>query len=132
MESQALVPASSVAVPAAKPKKITLATIKRFIEKNRAQLHISTRSRFDGMQDCVDSCRDQSFRPITAPNRDGKAFAPSPYDRDNTLGIAGAWFVFESRDSFSLYEDRNFTGFEVYNCCGSFVLAVPKQRAVLS
>ena len=43
-----------------------------------------------------------------------------------TLGIAGTWFVGSSRDYFSQYEDDQFTGIKVYNCCGSFILAIKK------
>lgn len=110
--------------------KITLATIKRFIKANRAALHICTQSRFDGMTDGVEQCRDQPFRLAVAPDYSGRAFKASEYDRDNRLGIAGAWFVFESRDSFTAYDDGKFAGFRVYNCCGSFVLAIPKVSDV--
>lgn len=105
-------------------KKITLATVKAFIAKNRGELHISCRSRFNGMTDGVESCNDQGFTPVAAPSTEGKAF--KNLGRDNTLGIAGAWFVFGSRDSFSAYDDGKFSGIKVYNCCGSFVLAVAK------
>ena len=37
-------------------KKITRTTIKSFIKKNFDDLYISTRSRFNGMIDCVDRC----------------------------------------------------------------------------
>ena len=42
----------------------------------------------------------------------------------HTLGVNGAWFVGDSRDYFTAYDDGQFSGYEVYNCCGSFVLAV--------
>ena len=92
----------------------TLTTIKSFIRKNPA-LYISTKSRFDGMVDCVMPCDDKDFSPV------------QPSDGyKNTLGIAGAWFVFDSRDSIWAYEDEHFKGYEVYNCCGSFILAIKK------
>lgn len=43
---------------------------------------------------------------------------------DNNLGIQGVWLVNGSRDSFTAYDDGVFQGIHVYNCCGSFVVAV--------
>jgi hypothetical protein len=42
------------------------------------------------------------------------------------LGITGAWFVRSSRDYFDFIDAEGFTGFKVYNCCGSFRLLVPQ------
>jgi hypothetical protein len=105
-------------------KKITLTTIKSFIKASGDQLHISCLTRFDGMTDGTEQCKDRSFRPAVAPNRDGKPFRS--LGRDNTLGIQGAWFVFDSRDHFTAFDDGTFAGYRVYNCCGSFILAVRK------
>lgn len=102
--------------------KVTLATIKRFIKANRASLHISCRSSFDGMQDCVTSTGNKSFRVAESPE--------AGQDHSNCLGVRGAWFVFGSRDSFSTFSEDGFTGYRVYNCCGSFVLAVPQIEQV--
>lgn len=96
-------------------KKITLATIKSFIKKNE-DLYIKNKSDFDGMVDGVRECSNQSFRK--AERKDGLT--------ENTLGIVGAWFVKSSRDGFNEYEDEQYKGYEVYNCCGSFILAVAK------
>lgn len=100
--------------------KITLATIKRFIKANRASLHISVRSRFDGMIDCERFTDDPEFSPALDPD-EGR-------NHSNCLGIAGAWFVFGSRDYFQPYDDGQFAGYRVSNCCGSFVLAIQKQQ----
>ena len=43
---------------------------------------------------------------------------------DNNLGIQGVWLVNGSRDSFREYDDGDFRGIHVYNCCGSFTVAV--------
>ena len=51
-------------------KKITRTTIKSFIKKNFDDLYISTRSRFNGMIDCVDACADQSFYKVERDERD--------------------------------------------------------------
>jgi hypothetical protein len=108
-------------------KKITLATIKSFIAKNRKNLLICTRSCFDGMTDGVESCADQSFRAAVAPDLAGHVFRS--LDRDNRLGIAGAWFVFESRDFFRAYEQDGLFGYRVSNCCGDFILAIRADSA---
>lgn len=119
---------TNTALPRA--KRITLATIKAFIAKNRASLLISTRSRFDGMTDGVESCGDQTFRVAAAPNREGKPFVSR--DRDNTLGIAGAWFVFDSRDYFRPFDEKDLVGYRVSNCCGDFVLAIRKTAQAVA
>ena len=96
-----------------KTKKITLATIKSFIRKNDGALLINVTSRFDGMTDCCES-RNGGFEVAQKTDRCS----------ENTLGIEGAWFVKGSRDYFKEYSDGERTGYEVYNCCGRFVLAV--------
>lgn len=40
-------------------KKITRATIKSFVKKNKDQLYISNKSDFDGMVDGVTECHNQ-------------------------------------------------------------------------
>ena len=106
--------------------KITLATVKSFLKKNEGKIYISQKSDFDGMQDCVVPVRDKSFTLAQAPSNPMK----------NNLGIRGAWFVFGSADSFSLYDDGEYYGFDVYNCCGNFIVAIKKpttfERAINS
>lgn len=97
-------------------KKITLATVKSFIKKNKDRLYIQNIKDFDGMIDGCRKCDDQTFK--IAKFGDDRAI--------NTLDIFGAWFVGQSSDRFSPYEDENFLGISVYNCCGSFVLATQK------
>lgn len=96
-------------------KKITMATIKSFIRKNEGRLFIRTKSSFDGMTDCVQECRDRDFSPALQSDLNQPGY---------THGIAGAWFVGESRDYLSPISEDGFTGFHVYNCCGSFDLAI--------
>lgn len=98
--------------------KITLRTLKSFITKNRDKLHIQVKSRFDGMVDCVTHNEAPQFAPV----RD----AHNPHK--NNFGMAGVWFVFDSRDSYDAYDDGRYEGYSVYNCCGSFVLAIEKQN----
>lgn len=95
-------------------KKITLATVKSFIKVNRKDLLINVKSSFDGMTDCVE--------------RVAGGFVPAKDDTEmpleNCLGIKGAWFVGQSRDYFSVYNEDSYTGIKVSNSCGSFILAV--------
>jgi hypothetical protein len=100
-------------------KKITLATFKAFVRKNRSVLEVKCESSFDGMVDGVRRNEGAAFRPIQ-PSQWGNE------DR-NTLGINGVWLVGSSRDSFSHYADGERTGIEVYNCCGSFILAIQNK-----
>lgn len=93
--------------------RTTLATIKSFIKKN-PELYISNRTDFNGMEDGVRDCSNQGFRPVT----------PAIHKYEDTLGIDGAWFVGSSRDSFRFYEKDGFSGYEIYNCCGKFILAI--------
>lgn len=97
-------------------KKPTLATLKGFIRKNQSTLHILVKSRFDGMVDGCTETKETAFKPATF----GAGF-----DK-NTLGVSGVWVVGGSRNSITEYENDGFFGYRVYNCCGSFVVAVPK------
>ena len=95
-------------------KKITLATIKAFIAKNRGHLWIKNLSNFDPMTDCVQECNG-GFRMA------------GPGKHDNDLGVGGAWFVGHgSRDYFNAYDNGEFVGYEVGNACGNFVIATTK------
>ena len=95
----------------------TMTTIKSFIRKNPA-LYIKNLSNFDGMVDCVMPCDNQGFRAVTAPD--------AGYNHENKLGIQGAWFVLGGGDRIYDYSDGDFIGYEVYNCCGHFILAIKK------
>lgn len=99
-----------------KTKKITLATIKSFIKKNNDNLFIDVCSKFNGMIDCIDSV-NTGFDKVKFNTENLK----------NTLGIPGAWFVGDSRDWFTIYEDDKLQGFKISNCCGSFIIATNKS-----
>lgn len=103
-------------------KKITLTTIKSFIKHNKGYLHISNRSSFDGGIDCVAQSEDKSFRQAQYLMPGGTSI-----DENNRLGISGAWFVGSSRDYFTAWEDESFIGYDISNCCGRFILAIPKE-----
>ena len=99
-------------------KKITLATVKSFINKEMKaeKLYIANFLSFDGMVDCVMPSENKAFRKAVKSERMS----------DNDLGVSGAWFVKGSRDSFEAFENDEYKGIEVYNCCGSFILATTK------
>lgn len=95
--------------------KITKATIKSFIRKNIDNLYINVQSSFDGMTDCCESREGGFTKAVTTQDHP-----------EHTIGVSGAWFVGDSRDYFSAFENDTFKGYEVYNCCGHFNLAVKK------
>lgn len=98
-----------------KEKKVTLATIKSFVKRElkNNNLHINVKNKFDGMIDCV-TARDGDFTKAVT----------SPQIFTNNVGIEGIWFVGQSRDYFKPYEDDNYIGYTVSNCCGSFIVAM--------
>ena len=97
-------------------KKITRATFKSFVKKNREELFVLEKTRFDGMVDCVTEC-DRT--PTKAKPSDLKC-------EEHTLGISGVWLVGRSADWFKAYEDEVFKGIAVSNSCGSCVVCVIK------
>lgn len=106
-------------------KKVTRATIKSFIKKNRENLYIKNIHTFDGMIDGTRHMKNPQFEKVSRPERDEAGFTVK--DREKyTLGVPGAWFVGSSRDYFKPYEDSQYTGYEVYNACGNFILAINK------
>jgi len=104
-------------------KKITLATVKSFINKNRDNLLINVKSSFDGMTDCCESLHEGFIKA----KADKTQSLNSDY-RNATQGIEGAWFVGRSNDYCTPYETGTLKGIEVYNSCGCFILAIEKQN----
>lgn len=99
-------------------KKITLATVKKFIRDNSGCLFINVKSSFDRMTDCCESLHDGFTKAVKTEDH-----------KEYTLGISGAWFVGSSRDYFKPYDNigGDMTGIEVSNSCGYFVLAIKKN-----
>ena len=95
-------------------KKITLATLKSFINRNRDNLYINVLREFDGMQDCRVS-QDKGFRKT----------AVLDFNK-NTLGIFDLWVVGGSRNHFDAYDDGVFRGISCGNSCGACVVAIKK------
>lgn len=96
-------------------KKPTLATLKAFIKRElkNKNLFVKTRSSFDGSIDCVASVKD-IYRKVDGCN----------FEEKNTFGIGGVWLV--GRDYIENYADDFTIGYEVSNCCGSFIIGMEK------
>lgn len=94
--------------------RITKATFKVFVNKNRERLLIRCESSFDGMTDCVEQARNPQF----APAKDAERVM------DHNLGINGIWLVGESRDYFRPFSGNGLEGIHVFNSCGSFTVAI--------
>jgi len=99
-------------------KKITLATLKSFVRKNRENLYVLETSRFSGMSDMVEYHDTPQWHPAQDDTRNCCL--------ENSLGVLGVWCVRGSRDYFKHFENENFIGINVYNCCGSFTVAIKK------
>lgn len=95
--------------------KITKATLKSFIKKNKDNLFIKVTSSFDGMTDCVQRVED-NFKKVD--NID--------FNDSHSLGIRGLWLVGKSRNCFEEWEDKEYKGIEIYNCCGTSIIAIKK------
>ena len=96
--------------------KITRATVKSFIKNNRKDLYINCKSSFSGMSDMVEQNENAHFQPIKPTDQN--------FTSDYNFGIQGLWLVGSSRDSFNPYNDGEFKGIDIYNSCGSMVIAV--------
>jgi len=92
--------------------KITKATLKSFL-KRTPNLQINVLSSFDGMRDGV-ARHDCDFVPLEGQFNEAEK---------NTLGFRGVWLVNSSRDYIKPYAKDGMHGFEVFNSCGSFVVA---------
>jgi|WetSurMetagenome_2_1015567.scaffolds.fasta_scaffold264270_2 hypothetical protein len=94
-------------------KKITRATFKSFVKKNNEKLFIKIKGKFDSQYDCINERANCDFKKTETTQKYLK----------NSLGVNGVWLVGGS-DYFTHYEDKGFTGIEVDNCCGNFILAI--------
>jgi hypothetical protein len=96
--------------------KITLATLKSFAKRNATSIFYKVTSDFDGMQDCVTS--------VKSDWKQSKICTSNYY----VSGIHGIYTTGSSGNYFRLYEDTDYFGIEVSNCCGSSTLAVKKIK----
>ena len=96
--------------------KITRTTLKSFIKKNKDNLFVKVKSSFDGM---IDGVRDVEM--------DWKKVEAEPnFNERYNYGIQGIWVVGESRDYLTEYEDENYKGIRISNCCGVSIIATKK------
>ena len=93
--------------------KATKHTFNKLIKSNN--LFIKVKSSFNGMIDGVEFYNDGFTKA-----------EPTTHCVKNTYGIDGAWLVNGGRDYFTHYETDTMVGLEVYNACGSFILATKK------
>lgn len=102
---------------ATKTKKITLASVKKFIRENEGKLFIKFISEFDGMTDGLAFEKNPSFKTVEKTTE----------NVDHSLGIKDAYFIgYGSRDYFNSFENEEFIGIHVYNSCGSFDIGIKK------
>jgi hypothetical protein len=96
-------------------KKITKSTIKSFINKNIDNIYVKVLSSFDGMVDCVMPVEMDFRKEIVDKTTSNYSY---------TLGVRGVYIC--GGDLYRIYEDEKYTGYECYNCCGSFLIVTNK------
>ena len=106
---------NATATVTATAKKVTMATVKSFIKKNRAKLLIKISSRFDGMTDGLEWNKDAQFVPVVETGR---------VDCQYSLGLSGVWIVGGSRNWVEAINVPGYVGYSVSNCCGKWTVAV--------
>ena len=89
-------------------KKITKATIKSFIKKNKENLLIKLVSEFDGMTDGVVNNKNAEYKKIVSSSSD-----------INELFVLG-------RNYFEVIDNEKYYGYSISNCCGLFELVIEK------
>jgi len=91
-------------------KRITKATLNAFIAKAK-NLFVDQLSSFDGMEDMVTANKNPKISEVS---------------KADAIGHKGVYLVRSSRNSFTFFENENYYGIEVYNCCGCGVLMTEK------
>ena len=100
-------------------KKVTKAALNSLIKKNSGKLYINTTAKFDGMTDFLEFDPNKQFDLLEKTDSD----AQYKYN----LGYKGIWVTRTPGDnSYTHYEDDNFTGIEVYNCFRKFIVAIKR------
>jgi hypothetical protein len=122
-------------------KKITKATFKSFIKKNEGKLFVQNIAHFSSHSDMVEylpsdertfkklekiTISDMDYRIAERRGTTREWLENYTFNSENTLGYEGIYLVNHSRDSFRDYEDDQFIGINVYNCCGNFTVAIQK------
>lgn len=101
-------------------KKLNKNHFNNFVKKNAENLYMIVYQDFNGMVDMVEKVDQPEFKKVVKVQ-----FQPC---RDVLLRDAGDKLKIAFRDgnSFDPYENDEYQGIEVYNCCGKFVVAVKK------
>jgi hypothetical protein len=114
-------------------KKITLASVKAFINRNKGNIYAKSLSHFDGMVDCVVDVESNFVKIIPDNiiidayiNRKWKGTEETYREFNHSLGIPQLYLVGDSADYFYIYEKNEYFGIEIYNCCGSSIIAIKK------
>ena len=68
------------------------------------------------MVDCVMPVANAEFVKAEASDR----------NEEYSLGIKGLWLVGSSRDYFTAFENDQYIGYEIDNCCGSQTVVIAK------
>lgn len=99
--------------------KVTLATLKSFLKKNDGKIYVYNKSRFDGMCDGVRDIHDAQW--ILSPYKYNS-------EKRNSFGHTHLIHCVDSGGNLvTPYSKDGFIGFEVYNCCGCFVVAIKEE-----
>lgn len=122
-------------------KKITKSTFKSFLKKNEGKLFIQHEGSFNSMSDSVEfiPANERKFVELkkkTLSEMDyiialtrgttREELEEYTFNSKNSLGYEGIHLVGGSRNWFKTYENDQFIGIEVDNCCGSFIVAIQK------
>lgn len=97
--------------------KITIATLIAFAKRNEGKIYSKEESSYNGMTDGVEKTNGY-WQPSKIKTKGEQQFYKT--------GIDGVYTVGGSRDYLTIYEDSQYYGIEVYNCCGTTILAVKK------
>jgi hypothetical protein len=97
--------------------KLTRRNLNKLAKQENLFLNIKTA--FSGMTDCCEDVKT-GFESVTYNDT-----VKGSYLNDVTLGIDGVWSI-KGRDLLDPYNDGIYEGIEVYNSCGSFILATKK------
>ena len=101
-------------------KKLNKNHFNNFVKKNAENLHMKVYAHFNGMVDMVENVEAPAFSKVVK--------VQFQEWRDVVLRAANdvSKIAFRDGNSFDHYEDAEYQGIEVYNCCGKFVVAVKK------
>jgi len=87
-------------------KKITMATLKSFINKSN-ELFVEVKQSFCGMSDCVEVIENPEMILVS---------------KDKAIGHSGVWCVGGGRDYLSFVQKDSMYGIKVSNACGYGIL----------